>query len=152
MKTKKLILEQTDRKISLLKKADALILPSNGWIFTVRTALGMSMRQLGKKMGITAQSIKEIEEREKNKSVSLKVLYQFAKALDMKFIYGFVPEAGSLKELIEQRALEMAKEIVERTSVNMKLEDQENDLKRIRITIREKAEELKNEIPKYLWD
>jgi predicted DNA-binding mobile mystery protein A len=152
MKKQKLIMEQTDRKILLLKKADALVIPPTGWIFTIRTALGMSMRQLGKRMGITPQSIKEIEDRERNKSISLKVLCQFAEALDMKFIYGFVPEAGSLEELIERRALEMAKEIVGRTSVTMKIEDQENVPKRIKKAVREKADVLKNEIPKYLWD
>lgn len=152
MNKRKLILEQTDRKILLLKKAESLVMPSTGWIFTIRTALGMSMRQLGKKMGITAQSVKEIEEREKNKSVSLKVLNQFAEALDLKLIYGFVPKSGKLEDLIEKRALDMAKEIVGRTSMTMKLEDQENDPKRIKKAIGEKAEELKREMPNYLWN
>lgn len=152
MNKRKLILEQTDRKILLLKKAESLVMPSPGWIFTIRTALGMSMRQLGKKMGITAQSVKEIEEREKTKRVSLKVLNQFAEALEMKLIYGFIPKNGKLEDLIEKRALEMAKEIVERTSINMKLEDQENDPKRIKKAIKEKADELKSEMPNYLWN
>jgi len=149
---RKLILEQTDRKILLLKKAESLAMPSIGWIFTIRTALGMSMRQLGKKMGITAQSVKEIEDREKNKRVSLKVLIQFAEALDMKLIYGFVPKSGKLEDLIEKRAMEMAKEIVGRTSMSMMLEDQENDPKRIKKAIEEKADELKREMPNYLWN
>ncbi|MCX6335226.1 MAG: mobile mystery protein A [Bacteroidia bacterium] len=152
MEKQKLILEQTDRKIHLLKTADALVIPSSGWIFTIRKALGMSMRQLGNRMGITPQSVKEIEDREKNKTVSLKVLNQFAKALDMKLIYGFVPKKGNLEDLIEKRALEMAKEIVGRTSISMKLEDQENSPKRIKNAIKEKADELKHELPKYLWD
>jgi predicted DNA-binding mobile mystery protein A len=152
MKKQKLILEQTDRKILLLKKAEELIVPSAEWVYTIRKALGMSLRQLGIKMEITAQSVREIEEREKNETVSLKVLKQFGKALDLKLIYGFVPKSGSLKAIIEKRANELAKEIVNRTSVSMKLEEQENDPKRIQKAIKEKTEELKLGMPKYLWD
>jgi predicted DNA-binding mobile mystery protein A len=152
MKKQKLILEQTDKKILLLKKAEDLVVPPTGWIFAIRKALGMSLRQLGIKMEITAQSVREIEEREKNGTVSLKVLKQFGKALDLKLIYGFVPKSGSLEDIIEKRANELAKEIVNRTSISMKLEEQENDPKRIQKAIKEKTEELKLEIPKYLWD
>ena len=152
MNKQKLILEQTDRKVLLLKKANDLILPPAGWVFTIRQALGLSMRQLGNKMGITPQSVKEIEEREKKATISLRVLKQFAKALDLKLIYGFVPKNGTLKDIIEKRAQELAKEIVYRTSISMKLEDQGNNPKRIQHAIKEKAEDLKNEMPKYLWD
>ena len=152
MKKQKLILEQTDRKILLLKKVDNIALPSTGWVFTIRQALGMSMRQLGNRMGITPQSVKEIEEREKNGTISLKVLKQFAKALDLKFIYGFVPINGKLEDIIEKRAFELAKEIINRTAISMKLEDQENNPKRIQNAIKEKADDLKLEMPKYLWD
>jgi hypothetical protein len=34
----------------------------------------------------------------------------------------------------------------------MRLEDQENNPKRIQKAIKEKTEELKSEMPKYLWD
>jgi predicted DNA-binding mobile mystery protein A len=148
----KLILEQTDRKILLFKKIDSIALPSTGWVFTIRQALSMSMRQLGNRMGITPQSVKEIEEREKNGTISIKVLKQFAKALDLKFIYGFVPINGKLEDIIEKRALELAKEIINRTSISMKLEDQENNPKRIKNAIKEKAADLKLGMPKYLWD
>jgi predicted DNA-binding mobile mystery protein A len=95
---------------------------------------------------ITPQSVKEIEEREKNGTVSLKVLRQFAKALDLKLIYGFIPADGSLAKIIEKRAYELAMEIVNRTSVSMKLEEQENDPKRIKKAISEKTQDLIREI------
>jgi DNA-binding transcriptional regulator YiaG len=65
MKTQKLILDQIDRKILQLKKIEDLSIPSSGWIYAIRQALGMSLRQLGNKMGITPQSVKEIEERKR---------------------------------------------------------------------------------------
>jgi len=126
--------------------------PSMGWIYSIRQALGMSLRQLGNKLNITPQSVKEIEEREKNGTVSLKVLKQFGQALNLKLVYGFLPINGSLEEIIERRAYELAKEIVNRTSISMRLEDQENNPKRIQKAIKEKTEELKSVMPKYLWD
>lgn len=54
--------------------------------------------------------------------------------------------------MIEERAMQVAKEIVQRTSTSMKLEDQENLPKRIDNAIKERAQILKDEMPKYLWD
>jgi len=34
----------------------------------------------------------------------------------------------------------------------MKLEDQENSEERLRKAIKDRAENIKNELPKYLWD
>ena len=152
MKKQKLIREQLDSRILLLRKTGNQVVPGQGWVYSIRQALGMTMRQLGKRMGITAQSIKEIEDRELNGTVSLKVLRQVGKALNMKLVYGFVPEKGSLESIIEERAYELAREIVTRTSVSMKLEDQENNPSRIKKAITEKANELKTEMPRYLWD
>ena len=54
--------------------------------------------------------------------------------------------------MIESRAMEIATSIVSRTSINMKLEDQENSAERIKKALNEKASEIKLEMPKYLWD
>jgi predicted DNA-binding mobile mystery protein A len=152
MKKQKLIMEQLDAKILQLKKVENLVIPSSGWVYSIRKALGMSMRQLGNRMGITPQSVKEIEEREQNETISIKVLRQFGKSLNLKLIYGFIPQSGNLEDIIEKRAYELAMEIVNRTSISMKLEDQENNPARIQKAIKEKANEIKTEMPKYLWD
>ena len=152
MKKQRLILEQTDSKIFQLRKAENFVIPAAGWVYSIRQALGMSMRQLGNKMRITPQSIGEIEEREKNGTVTIKVLRQFGHSLDLKLIYGFIPSDGSLEKIIEKRAFELATEIVNRTSISMKLEDQENNPERLYKAVKEKAEEIKLKMPKYLWD
>jgi predicted DNA-binding mobile mystery protein A len=152
MKKQKLILEQIDRKIRQLKKAEDMTIPSSGWVYAIRQALAMSLRQLGNKMGITPQSVKEIEEREKNGTISLNVLRQFGMCLDLRLVYGFIPKQESLEDMIEKRAIDLAKEIVSRTSTSMKLENQENSPKRIQKAIIEKTNEIILEMPKYLWD
>jgi predicted DNA-binding mobile mystery protein A len=148
----KLIIEQLDRKFEKLSSIEDLSIPTEGWVNAVRLALKMSLRQLGSKMGITAQSVKEIETREKLGTISLNTLKQVGNALDMRLIYGFIPKDKSLEIMIQKKALELAKEIVLRTSGSMVLEDQENTMERIRAAINDRAEEIRNEMPKYLWD
>ncbi len=152
MKTNKLIRNQLDNKIVKFNDLLDVVIPPEGWIYSIRKGINMSLRQLGQRMSITPQSVKEIEEREKNSTVSIKVLKQVASALDMKFVYGFIPSEKTLEMMIEKRAEELAKSIVERTSIQMGLEDQKNTPERIEKAIKEKTAELKNEMPKMLWD
>lgn len=152
MDKEKLILDEMDKKISSLRSVDDLVIPSSGWIYAIRKSIKMSLKQLGKRMGISAQSVQEIEQREKNGAISLNVLKSTAQALDMRLIYGFIPREKSLKRMIEKRAAELAHEIVMRTSVQMKLEDQELSRENIEISIQEKTMEIMQILPKYLWD
>jgi predicted DNA-binding mobile mystery protein A len=148
----KLLLEQTDRKLQVFRGLEKISIPPLGWIHTIRTALKMSLRQLGNKLDMSAQSVKEIEAREANGSITIKSLTETAKALDMKLVYGFVSRHQSLEKMIEQRAYEMAKEIVMRTHKTMQLENQQNSNARIQKAIENRAGEIKNNMPKYLWD
>ena len=152
MKERRLILDQLDRKIIKYKNLDTVIIPPNGWIYSIRKALNMSLRQLGNRMDITPQSVREIEERERNGTVSINVLKQVGRALNMKLVYGFIPKSDTLEKMIEERAYQLAKEIVQRTSVTMSLEDQKTSDERIEKAIKEKAEEIKTILPRYLWD
>ena len=152
MKKKNLQVQQIDTKMAAFKALQKVIVPPSGWIKAMRSALGMSMQQLGTKLSVTKQSIQEIEDREKDGSITLKTLRETAKALDMQLVYGFVPTDGSLDALIERKAKELATQIVLRTSNTMKLEDQENSQKRIQQAIREQTVAIKAEMPKLLWD
>jgi predicted DNA-binding mobile mystery protein A len=126
--------------------------PPTGWIKAVRLALGMSLEQLGNKLSITKQSMQALEEREQSGGITIKSLREAAEALDMQLVYGFVPKDGSLDALLDRKARELARQIVLRTSNTMKLEDQENSPERIKQAIEERAADIKNEMPKTLWD
>lgn len=143
---------QIDSKIKAFRTAEGVPIPSRGWIYGIRTSLNMTLRQLALKLGYIPQAIARIEESEYNETITLKTLKAVANALDMKLVYGFVPKEGTLKNKIEAAAYEKAKQIVLRTSNTMRLEDQENSNRRIQQAIKEKAIELKNDIPKFLWD
>lgn len=147
-----LLLQQTDKKTQAFKELKSITIPTKGWINTFRTAIKMSLRQLGNRLHIAPQSVKEIEEREANGTITLKSLRDVANALDMQLVYGFVSKHDSLEQMIEKRAKELAKEIVMRTHNTMTLEAQENSTERIEQAIAQKTAEIKYEMPKYLWD
>lgn len=152
MNKKKLQLEQLDRKLKGFNTAAQVTPPPTGWLKAVRVSLGMSLQQLADKLSITKQSVQEIETREKEGNITLKTLKDTASALDMQLVYGFVPKDGTLDDLIERKAKELAIRIVSRTSNTMKLEDQENSKQRIKKAIEERTAIIKNEMPKMLWD
>lgn len=152
MNKKKLQLEQLDRKLRGFNTAAQVTPPPTGWLKVVRVSLGMSLQQLADKLSITKQSVQEIEKREKEGNITLKTLKDTASALDMQLVYGLVPKDGTLNDLIERKAKELAIRIVSRTSNTMKLEDQENSKQRIKKAIAERTTMIKNEMPKMLWD
>ncbi|MEO8231199.1 MAG: mobile mystery protein A [Ignavibacteriota bacterium] len=148
----KLTLEQIDKKIKKISSLSKLPLPPEGWIYNIRQALGISLKQLGNKMHITPAGVKEMEKRESNDSITIKSLKDFAASLELKLVYGFIPKDGSLDKMIEKRALEIAQQIVLKTSHTMALEDQQNNPARIKKAIKDRAQQIKSEMPKYLWD
>lgn len=152
MRNNKLLLQQLNEKLDKLTGLQHLIVPPTGWIKAIRNGIGMTMEQLGKKLSITKQAVMDMEKREKEGAITIKSMQEIAKAMDMRFIYGFVPNAGSLEQMIETRAQEIATKIVQRTSTTMKLEDQVNTKERIEKAIKERASEIINKTPKILWD
>ncbi len=152
MKWSKLHRDQLNEKLMVYKSADKAARPTIGWVKTIRTSLGMSLEQLGDKLGITKQSVLHLEKREREGSITLRALEEAAKALDMKLVYSLLPLDGSIDKMIENKARKLATEIVMRTSATMKLEGQENSPERIKKAIDERTEEIIEKLPKNLWD
>ena len=103
-------------------------------------------------MGISKSGVKNLEEREASGTISIQYLNDIGKALDLKFVYGFVPNHGSFEKLVEAKAHEMAAKIIDRTSQNMALEDQAVNKDRLNQAIEELAMDIKREVRKSLWD
>jgi len=148
----KLAIKQIDKKIKSIQTLEKVQFQKEGWIKTLRNVLNISMEQLGKRMAITAQGIKKMEEREQERGITLKALDDVAKAMDMTLVYGFIPIDGSLEKLIERKANEMATKIIMRTSSTMKLENQQNSDEYQKAAIDELTAELKRTMPGKLWD
>jgi len=151
-KKKKLLIEQLDQKLKPFQKAELVLVPNKGWINTIRTTLNMTMAQLGAKLNITRQGIKRIEDSEAKGSISINLLREVGKVLELKLVYGFVPMNGTIDNLINLKAEKLARKIVLRTNQNMKLEDQGINEKKISESINDLANEIKREMRKSLWD
>ncbi len=152
MKTRKLQIEHLERRLKAFPPSQESMIPPLGWVKAIRSALGISLQQIAKRLSITKQSVKEMEVREKEGTITIKSLREVARAMDMELVYALVPIDGSLNALIDRKAREMATAIVQRASNTMKLEDQENSEQRIQQAIEERFYELKTEMPKTLWD
>lgn len=150
--TNKLQLEQLDKKIRVFNRLGSVEQPGEGWIRSVRVALGLSLEQLSKILGIKPQSLIKIEQREMEGAVNLKTLNQIAEVLGLKFVYGFSAPKSSLDKIIKKQAYKVAREIVERTNKSMKLEDQGNSKTRIDKAVKSRAEEIIANREKCLWD
>ena len=152
MKIRNLQLQQIDAKIRGLQPLRDLSVPPTGWLKAIRLSLGMSLEQLGRKLGIAKQNALALERREQQGAVTINSLREAAAAMDMELIYGFVPKDGSLEALINRKAYEVAREIVGMAAQNMVLEDQGNSHQRLEKAIEERAKEIKDKMPKLLWD
>lgn len=150
--TKQIILEQLDQKSSLLVEAMKNPVSENGWVFSIRKGLNMTLEQLGNKLGISKQGVRSIEESETNGSISIKSLKEVAKVLDMQLVYGFVPNKGSFSSYVEDKSKELAQRIVMRTHQTMQLENQGNREIIIQKAIEDLAFEIKQEMRRSLWD
>ena len=152
MNKKKLQIEQLEARIALFVAALQVPMPATGWIKAIRMSLGMTQQQLANKLSITKQSVLEMEKREQEGAITLKLLKETARVLDMDLVYGFVPKEGSLQKYIDKKARQLAEMIVLRTSNTMKLEDQEISGQRLEKAIEERTRIIRQELPKALWD
>jgi predicted DNA-binding mobile mystery protein A len=136
-----------DRHLANLRDCDR---PTGGWIVAIRKSLGMSVRQMAKRMGITQQSAARLEANEVEEAITLKSLRRVAEALNCRLVYALVPEGGNLQHLLEQQALIKAKDIVAAVDHTMQLEAQ--GVGNLHQKIQEIAEELAKNPNTKLWD
>ncbi len=126
----------------------AVEIPQEGWTKNIRSVLHMSLRQLGVRIGITPQSVKEIEQREAAGSVSLNTMRGIAAAFGMRFVYAIVPEAGTVEDIIHERGRKLAEKIVlrARDASHPDATAEEEEL------VEELAKKLVAKMPRYFWD
>lgn len=152
MATSKLQIQLLNAKLSTISPLKKISKPDRGWFYTIRQALDISLEQIASKLKMSKQAVQNLEKREQLGTISIHKLAGLADALDMQLVYFMVPKDESLHALIERKAKALATEIVLRTSQTMKLEDQENDKKRIAKAIKEQTQQIIQEMPKVLWD
>ncbi|MXW20994.1 MAG: mobile mystery protein A [Gammaproteobacteria bacterium] len=135
-----------------MERAGGLNKPPEGWLATVRKALGMSARQVGERAGVTKAAVYQAERKELAGGVTLRQLEKLAAALDARLVYALVPAEGSVGAQLERRAREKAERVIRRASSHMALERQGLPEKRVGEQVKDLALEFAREAKPELWD
>jgi predicted DNA-binding mobile mystery protein A len=117
-------LKQLDRSLESFRAARTVPRPQKGWIRAIREAIGVSASELGRILGVSRQLPLQFERAEAEDSITLKSLRSVANALDCDLVYALVPRAGTMRQLVENRARVHARKRVLSVEHTMALEDQ----------------------------
>jgi len=148
---KKLLRKQISQKLEPLKQFNEQTSYVDSWVRTIREALGMSMISLGRKMGVSQPRISAIEKSEATGNIKISTLQDVAKALNMKFVYGFVPEED-LESLVREQSKKIAEKRMKRLDQTMSLEEQELDEGEREEALSDLTEQILVEEPTNFWD
>lgn len=124
--------------------------PREGWLRTVRIALGMSGPQLAKRLGVTKARISKVEHDEPSGRVTLKTMQSMAEAMDCRFVYAIIPRQ-KIEDVIKARAIEKAKAQVRAASTQMALEAQSLSKEQLDAEIDRIADQIVAKMPTDLW-
>ena len=150
MSVKSTVLQQYQRIVDSSASCAALRRPPEGWLRTVRKALGMSGAQLAKKMGVTRARIAQAEHAELNGGVTLKSMQAAAEAMGCRFVYAIVPPSR-VEDIVMTQARKKAAAIVGTASKHMALESQTLPDDKIARQIERLTQDIAREMPSDFW-
>ncbi len=110
-----------DKKLAAIKPLVPVIPRSQSWIRTLRNALGMTARQLAKRIGISQSRVAYMEQNERNLKIS--TLEKIAQSMNCTFVPLFIP-IESLEFTLKKQAQTKACEMLASVNQNMSLENQ----------------------------
>ncbi|MBX3493608.1 MAG: mobile mystery protein A [Parvibaculum sp.] len=126
-------------------------LPDDGWIATVRKALGMSGAELARRLGVTRARVSQAEQAEREGGVSLKTMQAMAEAMGCRFVYAIVPVEGRIEGVVAAQARKKAEALVARASTHMALERQALPAKKNKAEVARVARALMEDPPPGFW-
>ncbi len=124
--------------------------PPQGWLLSLRTALGMSMAEVAGRVGVSRSAIYQAEKQELSSSITLKQMQKLAQAMGGRFVYAVVPET-TVESIIHQQAQKKAMALVRNASEHMALENQALTTEENKKRIDELTQELIREMPSDFW-
>jgi len=147
------VLKQYQNKVNqALKQFGDYVTPlPEGWLKTVRKALGMSGSQLAKRLGVTKGRVSQAESAERSGSATLKSMQSMAQAMDCRFVYAVIPEK-EIESVIRDRAVLKAKEQIKVASTQMALEAQSLNDEQLTFAVDQLAAEIIEKMPSDLWN
>ena len=130
----------------------SLKIPREGWLTTMRKALGMSAPQLARRAGVTKAAIYQAERKEREGGISIRQMEKLAGSLGGRFVYAIVPDGGVVSDQVRVQAQAKAENIVRRASAHMALEKQSLPDRQIVQEIERLSDKLVRDMPRDFWD
>lgn len=112
-----------DKRFQEMGTLNLLARPPKGWVRAIREALGLTLAQFGRRMGVSKQRAMKLECDEVQARITLASLERAAQALGCRLVYALVPE-HSLQATLENRADLKAEALMRQTAHTMALEAQ----------------------------
>jgi predicted DNA-binding mobile mystery protein A len=125
--------------------------PRNGWIDSIREALGLTKTQLARRMGIARPNLNKLEANEISGSITLSSLQKAARALECELKYVLVP-VKSLSETVQVQALHRAQQKLSRVNQSQALEASAMESTNLSNAIADLARELEVQRSTDLWN
>lgn len=144
-------IRRMDRVLEEFKPLSERRTPPSGWLKTVRETLGMSIRQLAERTGLSKTSVASAEKSEEKGAIQMDTLRQIADGLNCDIVYAIVPRT-SLRNMVDEQARKKAEGFVGRVSDSMELEAQEVPDPDRRREIEELMDELIRNRGRDFWD
>ena len=135
-----------------VEQIGSLQIPSEGWLTTMRKALGMSAPQLARRAGVTKAAIYQAERKERERGITIRQMEKLADSLDGRFVYAIVPAHGDIRDRLRVQARAKAERIVRRASSHMALEKQSLTNEQIVQEMERLANRLVDDMPSDFWD
>src|SRR3989338_3583809 len=123
-----------------------LPMPPEGWLRTMRKALGMSGAQLARRLGVSRAQIAQSEKNELSGAITLRTLQNMAEAMGGRVVYAIVPHDG-IETLLKMQAKDKARQLMSRVDTHMALESQLLDSERHQFEMGRLEQELLKEMP-----
>lgn len=111
-----------DAKLSLVRNSFGAR-PPRGWLRAIRDGLGLTTKQLARRLGVSQPRVVALEKGEVDETVTLASLRRAAEAMDCQLVYAMVPKRP-LVEMLRERAEVKADEQIAGVNHTMRLENQ----------------------------
>jgi predicted DNA-binding mobile mystery protein A len=142
--------KQLDAKLSTAHGPVPFEQPRDGWIRTIRSALGMTAVQLAKRLGVSPQAVGDLERREASEGITIGRLRSAARALNCELVIAFVPKT-SLEQTVLDQAKAKADQERDRVIHTMRLEAQDEGVG-LALGANENVESWLTTRAAHLWD
>ncbi len=148
---KNMSIQQLEDRLGPIRGTINAAKPAGGWIRAIREALGMTNRQLAKRVQRKPQTVLDLQKREAAQTIQLNTLRELAEAMDCDLVYAIVPKKP-LDQMIGARAEALAGRTLRRTGHSMDLERQGLGVRESERALEREVERLLSGSRRKLWE